>query len=98
MHLLDRTALPSGDHLDELLRAYFRAEMPAAWPVPAVDEARPTVVPLAAKRTGLSTLARGRLALAASIALLIGAGLYAASLVGLGSRPDQTVPPSLYDG
>jgi hypothetical protein len=65
-----------GDGLDNLLRAFFQAEMPSSWPdapVPPASE-RPALLtlhaPAAAPR--LRVLTRSRLALAASVALMIG--------------------------
>ena len=59
---------PSDDELDGLLRSFFREELPHSWP--ALTPPAPAVVPLAAAPTlGLS---RSRVALAASVALLLG--------------------------
>src|SRR5262245_21152254 len=56
---------PSGvDDLDALLRAYFQAERPDPWPSAPLPEAR------SAAGTRRQSMARSRLALAASIALL----------------------------
>jgi hypothetical protein len=78
----------SGEDLDQLLEAFFRSEMPDPWP----DFAPPRVLSLppelrGGRRNALRSSghpARSRLALAASVALLLG-GLWL-----LGSRP---LPP-----
>jgi hypothetical protein len=60
------------DDVDSLLQAYFRAEMPEPWPAP------PRLQPiLVATATPVSSrgLNRSRLALAASVAILIGGTL-----------------------
>lgn len=64
------------DGMDDLLRAFFRHEMPTSWPVP-----RPTR--LAAPRPEKPVHA-GRLALALSLAVLLGAAWY---LTGILSQP-----------
>src|SRR5262249_24885644 len=88
MQLLDRRSLPSEDSFDDLLRAYFQAEIPAPWPdLQAPEEERPAAVPLKATQRRRS-LVRGRLALAASIALLIGTGLWVAGLARQPAQPD----------
>jgi hypothetical protein len=55
----------SSHEVDQLLRRFFRAETPASWPRPAVG-ADPSLSPRS------SGLPRGRLALAAAVALLLG--------------------------
>jgi len=65
-----RDAGPPPDEIDGLLRAFFRAELPDPWPVlkpPADDEN-----PVAVRKTGRTwAMMRSRLALAASIGLLL---------------------------
>jgi hypothetical protein len=56
------------DELDALLRAYFRAEMPDPWPAPPLV-ASPTSP---AKGRGGRVSTRSRLALAASVIVLVG--------------------------
>jgi hypothetical protein len=65
--------VPEGDEVDQLMRAYFKAQMPDPWPS---FEAPPTssVLPFVPPRR--STALRGRLALAASIALLAAGGWF----------------------
>jgi hypothetical protein len=60
-------ALP--DDLDALLRAYFRAEMPDPWPAPPLVAIIPTSP---AKVRGGRVSTRSRLALAASVVVLVG--------------------------
>jgi hypothetical protein len=88
MPVLDRTSLSSGDTLDDLLRAYFQAQMPSPWPTLSAPQPEHPTVPFRPPVRRLSPLARGRLALAASVALLIGAGLYTAGLMGARPAPD----------
>src|SRR5262245_19026780 len=63
-----------GDNLDDLLRAFFRAEMPSPWPKAPPTPSRPALrllqAPAAAPRRRVLT--RSRLALAASVALMLG--------------------------
>jgi hypothetical protein len=68
------------DDVDRLFSAYFKKELPSQWPA-----CRATVqaVPSGLVRPG--STARSRLTLAASVAALLGLGLYASS--GLNSRP-----------
>jgi hypothetical protein len=62
---------PPPDDLDALLQAYFRAEMPQPWPAPPlVRAAEASVKPKRARTVG-----RSRMALAASVAILVGGTL-----------------------
>jgi len=62
-----RQRLP-GDDLDGLLSAFFRNELPSPWPeAPRVEETPVILRPAQARRSSL----RSRLALAASVALLV---------------------------
>ena len=71
---------PSSDgDIDTLLSAYFRAELPDPWPAAPARARVATAVP----RRGLGRLARSRLALAASVALLVSGALFRAG------RPDE---------
>jgi hypothetical protein len=56
------------DELDGLLRAFFRTETPNPWPLFQPTAARQDVLPLRPRR---SALLRSRLALAASVALIV---------------------------
>src|SRR5437868_15348048 len=62
-----------GDGLDRLLSDFFRSEMPAPWPEPKLPDEQPnlTLAPRTAARGW--ALFRSRFALAASVALLLGA-------------------------
>jgi len=62
----------SGDDLDGLLRAFFRAEMPNPWPGAPVVEEAPVVLSRPASARSARTLFRSRMALAASVAFLLG--------------------------
>lgn len=72
------TNTESGDPLDALLRSYFRSEMPRPWP------ASPQCRRLAPRRDGTNRFSvSSRLALAASVALLlIGGWLLSGRLTG----------------
>jgi hypothetical protein len=54
----------STDEVDQLLSAFFKAEKPHSWPAVKVPSASPRPQP--------RSLVRGRLALAASVAILLG--------------------------
>jgi len=83
---LPETSARSEDDLDELLRGFFKAEMPDPWPN---FQGPPVTLPLAARSrpTGRSVL-RSRLALAASVALLLAGPLL------LSGRLAQSAPDS----
>jgi hypothetical protein len=103
---------PPEDDLDGLLRAYFRAEMPDPWPSFQAPVSRNGVVPMRRPEKRRFTLWRSRLALAASILLLI-AGAFmlfgGASKVSdgttapakpidlIGSKPDDLPPGPVID-
>lgn len=67
MNVIDPSNCPP-DELDEMLRGYFQAEMPHPWPQAACGVAQPRLRP---ERCQASTWWNSRLALAASIALLL---------------------------
>jgi hypothetical protein len=78
-----------GDDIDGLLRSFFRSEMPDPWPAVTVPEEAPTVLrrPMPAH----SSLFRSRLALAASVALLlVGPWMLSGSFKELNTPPDTT--------
>jgi hypothetical protein len=82
MTLLKEPIASSGDNLDHLLRAFFQAEMPDPWPGMEVPS-RPVVVvaadaPEETPSRSSGSLCRSRLALAASIALLVSGPLFLA--------------------
>jgi len=83
-----------GDGLDHMLRAYFQAQMPAPWPEPPVPPSdRPsfrTTLPepvVEAPPSRVRVLSRSHLALAASVALMLG-GAWILSL-GSSLHPEQ---------
>lgn len=65
-----------GDGVDHLLRAFYKAEMPDPWPSFEAPAEAPSVLPFPmstpAPAAGRLVLTRSRLALAASVALLVG--------------------------
>src|SRR5437773_4220640 len=68
---------PPEDDLDGLLRAYFRAEMPDPWPSFEAPAPRNGVLPFRRpQQPRRFNLWRSRLALAASILLLIAGALF----------------------
>ncbi len=94
------------DDLDGLLRAYFRAEMPRPWPefrAPAQQASRNGFVPNEGPPARLSepslpfrrpwAKVRSRLALAASVAVLMGASLFLAGQFR-GNVAEQPVGPA----
>lgn len=70
------------DDLDRLFSAYFKKELPSQWPACPVARSQPSGL----VRSGSTS--RSRLTLAASVAALLGLGLYASS----GSRPQFSDP------
>jgi hypothetical protein len=80
---------PPEDDLDGLLRAYFQAEMPDPWPSFEAPAPRNGVLPLRRpQQPRRFNLWRSRLALAASILLLIAGALFLFS----GSRMNDAAP------
>jgi len=76
----------AGDDLDQLLGAYFRAEMPDPWPAVPTPPVRELLLSQPLRRSVWRLpLTRSRLALAASVALLLG------SLLLLGGIPQGSV-------
>jgi hypothetical protein len=72
MKLLEEPSHQAGDNLDNLLRAFFQAEMPNPWPSLEAPTPRLRIGPPAKPEVKPGrTLLRSRLALAASVALLI---------------------------
>lgn len=79
-----QTVDPTGEPLDRLLRDYFRKEMPAAFPAPALDFAVPADVSAPKRRE--RSLFRSRIVLAISLAVVaIG------SWIAVAKRSDSTV-------
>jgi hypothetical protein len=85
MNLLEEKSLQPGDNLDNLLRAFYQAEMPNPWPSLEAP-ARPA-------RKGRRTLLRSRLALAASVALLISGLLFLADRLRDASGAGTVITP-----
>jgi hypothetical protein len=75
---------PPPDELETLLSSYFRAEMPAPWPAPPLMRATPQQPAAARTARGLT---RSRMALAASVALLI-----AGTVAMPGRSPSRPTP------
>jgi hypothetical protein len=79
-----RVSRQPGDDLDELLSAYYQAEMPSPWPsleLPAHVSVLPT------RLVFRQRIKRSHLALAASVALLIGG-----TLLFAGKSPNYRLP------
>lgn len=89
--------LEQGDELDHLLRSFFRAEMPNPWP-PLEEQEYPAVLSVRPPQRGQSPV-RGRLALAASVALLVAGSFFLADRFlsetrgpAVGASPDLQGP------
>jgi hypothetical protein len=85
MNLVPTRPVPPGDDLDGLLRAFYRKEMPARWPAPPVPPAHK----LPFRRPPPRGLLRSRLALVASVALLVLGSLFVSGKVGPTAVPDK---------
>jgi hypothetical protein len=83
MNVQDPTMKTENAHVDHLLRAYFQAETPRTWMPPAVAASAGRNSP--ARKSALN----GRMALAASLALLLG-GLF---LVSRNTHFESTTGP-----
>jgi hypothetical protein len=70
---------PTPDHIDAALSQFFRAEVPATFPP----------LPVAADRAGVSPYPSSHIALAASVLLLLGFGLWLSQ-----SRPQPGLKPA----
>lgn len=74
---MNTNALPPDDDLDRMLSAYFKQQMPEQWPAcRATSMAEPSSLRPA---TPAGQPARSSLTLAASVAALLGLGLYLSS-------------------
>jgi hypothetical protein len=83
----------SGDELDTLLRAFFQSEMPHPWPalpVPETEERSGPVVPLTPAASHPWVPIHSRLALAASVGLLLAGSWFLAEQF----QPGASEPPS----
>jgi hypothetical protein len=101
---------PPGDELDVLLGAFFKSEMPAPWPDLHPPESARTLLPLMgralpnrreASRPRASGMLLSRIALAASVALLLLAGWFLGGKLtpsngpGLPSLTNPTANPKM---
>jgi hypothetical protein len=84
-------ALPPGDDLDALLRDWIQSEMPQTWPAAPIPS--PTPVDREALAPRWRAPARSRLALAASVAILVTGSLFVGK-----SFYDERVPSILAPG
>ena len=81
------------EDLDRRLRALFRAQMPHPWPPAPATSSRPAAPPPAAKPRTRWPLLRTRLALAASVALLVTGLLFlAGAFPGRPTSPEAGLP------
>jgi len=101
MSLLSPPPVPRGgaqppDDVDDLLRAFFKAQMPKSWPAPDVPASRRAAsLPVARPVKGWP-LMRSRLAVAASVALLVGGSLLLAE--AFQGRPNGPAGPTITNG
>jgi len=86
--------VPPADDLDQLLGDFFRSEMPDPWPAAPVPLSRVLSLP-PRPRSWRLRLTRSRLALVASVAVLLGGALL---LGGLSPVPPNSTMPSLGPG
>jgi hypothetical protein len=84
-----------GDDLDQVLRAFFRSEMPSPWPRLALPDEAPAVLPLQPARPTQPRrwFRRSHLALAASVALLVIGHLVLSDTL----KPSATAPDGMPD-
>jgi hypothetical protein len=82
------------DELDRVLRAYFHARMPARWPAAPRPSGASSSSTLSLRRPGRAFSGlRRRLALAASIALLILGAFFASGKIATTDPTDTGLPP-----
>ncbi len=98
MSLLSPPLVPRGgaqppDDLDDLLSAFFKAQMPKTWPAPETPVSRRAAPPLVAGPAKGWPLMRSRLAVAASVALLVGGSLLLAG--AFQGRPNGPAGPTI---
>jgi hypothetical protein len=111
MNLVPTRPVPPGDDLDGLLRAYFRKEMPTRWPAPPPPVAHapgsPRIPPVAHapgsptlpfRRPTPRGLFRSRLALVASVTLLVLGSLFVSGKTGPDRPTDLNPLPALGPG
>jgi hypothetical protein len=87
MNQLQDSPARSGDPIDEVLRAFFRQQIPQRWPAAPLPPASVTALPKASRSSGP---ARRRVALAASVGLLVLGSMFVAGKVA----PDRVATPS----
>lgn len=85
------TPSPAADDLDRLLSDFFKAQLRRPWPNAPGAPAEPARAAAAAPR---DTTARARATLAASVALLLGTGLFLADGFRPGVRPGPDAAPA----
>jgi hypothetical protein len=86
----------SGDELDTLLRAFFQSEMPHPWPalsLPETEEQARPVVPLTPAPSHPWVPVHSRLALAASVGLLLAGSWFLAEQFHTAAPGDRPPPP-----
>lgn len=96
--ILSPPSVPRGgaqppDDVDDLLRAFFKAQMPKSWAAPDVPASRRAAPPLVARSAKGWPLMRSRLAVAASVALLVGGSLMLAG--AFQGRPNGPAAPTI---
>jgi hypothetical protein len=94
MNLVPTRPVPPGDDLDGLLRAFYRKEMPTRWPAPPVPPAHR----LPFRRPTPRGLLRSRLALVASVALLVLGSLFVSGKVAPDQPTDLNPLPAMGPG
>ncbi len=85
--IVPNSGRPPEDDLDGLLRSYFQAELPDPWPSFEAPAPRNGVLPLRRPVAPNANLWRSRLALAASILLLLATAFLVASGLGGNAAP-----------
>jgi hypothetical protein len=85
--IVPNSGRPPEDDLDGLLREYFHAELPDPWPSFEAPAPRNGILPLRRPVAPNANLWRSRLALAASILLLLATAFFVASGLGGKSAP-----------
>jgi hypothetical protein len=93
---VDRAGKGSGDELDTLLRAFFQSEMPHPWPalsLPETEEQARPVVPFTPAASHPWVPVHSRLALAASVGLLLAGSWFLAGQFQPADPGDQPLRP-----
>lgn len=84
------------DDVDAVLRAFFKAQMPDPWPSPDVSAPRRNATLAVARPSKGWPLMRSRLAVAASVALLVGGSLLLSGAFQV--RPAAPTGPTIFNG